>query len=306
MIADQFHYLYNKTFNIKSAVIAKSLRLILYWMSNILIPAVYFFYKGRYSLGGDSCVQYPFIVSLTSFPARINNVHLVVESLLRQTVKPDRIILWLSKNQFDSELKLPKKLLSLKKHGLEIEIRDGDLRSYKKYWYVLKEIPNSNFVIVDDDIFYPSFLLHDLIETAKKYQGHVCANRCTYISENHRYSDWKGVKGKGDFGDCVNIMPTGCGGVYYPANSLSDDALHSELFEDYCKDADDIWLNCMAFIKGTKFAYTGSFQYYLGVYNFNNDALYRSNVDESKNDERILSVRAFYKKSLDVDVFDRN
>ena len=38
------------------------------------------------------------IVSLTSIPSRIHLTHLVIESILRQTVLPDKIVLWLSKS----------------------------------------------------------------------------------------------------------------------------------------------------------------------------------------------------------------
>ena len=52
------------------------------------------------------------IVSLTSFPARINTVHQVIESLLNQTKKADKIILWLAPEQFpNGEKDLPEKLL---------------------------------------------------------------------------------------------------------------------------------------------------------------------------------------------------
>ena len=80
-----------------------------------------------------------YIVSFTSFPARINNVWLVVESILRQTQKPDMIILWLSKKQFSSLDVLPKSLLNLQKRGLTIKLKDEDFRSHKKYYYFLKE-----------------------------------------------------------------------------------------------------------------------------------------------------------------------
>ena len=40
------------------------------------------------------------IVSLTSFPGRINEVWICIESLMRQTFKPDAIELWLSLKQF--------------------------------------------------------------------------------------------------------------------------------------------------------------------------------------------------------------
>ncbi|MFD2440114.1 hypothetical protein ACFSS8_08530 [Paracoccus kondratievae] len=37
----------------------------------------------------------PLIVSLTSYPARFASLHLVLRSVLQQTVRADRVILWL-------------------------------------------------------------------------------------------------------------------------------------------------------------------------------------------------------------------
>ena len=48
----------------------------------------------------DTNRQDKIIVSLTSFPGRINEVWICVESLMRQTFKPDAIELWLSLRQF--------------------------------------------------------------------------------------------------------------------------------------------------------------------------------------------------------------
>jgi hypothetical protein len=44
------------------------------------------------------------IASLTSFPARINHTYISIECLLRQSVNPDRIILWLAEDQFPNQL----------------------------------------------------------------------------------------------------------------------------------------------------------------------------------------------------------
>ncbi|MBQ6972263.1 MAG: hypothetical protein IJP86_07890 [Synergistaceae bacterium] len=42
----------------------------------------------------------PLMVSLTSFPARINTVHKTIHSLMLQDMKPNRIILWLTDEEF--------------------------------------------------------------------------------------------------------------------------------------------------------------------------------------------------------------
>ena len=43
------------------------------------------------------------IVSLTSFPERMDDVHYTLYSLLNQEFKPDEIILWLSQEEFPNK-----------------------------------------------------------------------------------------------------------------------------------------------------------------------------------------------------------
>src|SRR5690606_5759236 len=50
-----------------------------------------------------------YIVSFTSFPGRIDQVWIVAELLLRQSFKPDAVILWLSEEQFPDR-QVPKNL----------------------------------------------------------------------------------------------------------------------------------------------------------------------------------------------------
>ena len=50
------------------------------------------------------------VVSLTTIPSRINSIHLVIRSLLKQTLSPKKIVLWVHK---DLEKQLPKRLYKL-------------------------------------------------------------------------------------------------------------------------------------------------------------------------------------------------
>ena len=56
------------------------------------------------------------VVSLTTFPLRIGKVHLTIQSILRQSRPADRILLWLSKEEFPEEAQLPANLLRLKEN----------------------------------------------------------------------------------------------------------------------------------------------------------------------------------------------
>ena len=71
--------------------------------------------------------------SLTSYPARIQYVHLAIKSLMLQSCKPDRIILWLADSQFNNR-QIPTTLSALEEYGLEIKWCD-DLYGHKKYFW---------------------------------------------------------------------------------------------------------------------------------------------------------------------------
>ena len=55
------------------------------------------------------------IVSLTSYPARIDTVNQTIETLLNQSLCPDKVILWLAPEKFPNrEADLPQQLLDLR------------------------------------------------------------------------------------------------------------------------------------------------------------------------------------------------
>ena len=73
------------------------------------------------------------IISLTSYPARIKNVHKTTNTLLNQSLKANKVILWLAENQFpNKEQDLPSKLLAQTTKGLTISWYHKDIKSYKK------------------------------------------------------------------------------------------------------------------------------------------------------------------------------
>jgi hypothetical protein len=79
--------------------------------------------KNHYGLNTENR-EVKYIVSLTSFPARIEMVWITVESLLRQNFKPDAIILWLTNQEFPDK-KIPESLMRMQAKGLEIRYCDN-------------------------------------------------------------------------------------------------------------------------------------------------------------------------------------
>ena len=93
------------------------------------------------------------VISLTTYSKRINQVHIVVESLFRQTQQANRIILWLAKEEFSDDT-IPLILKKQIDRGLEIKYCE-DIKSYKKLLPVLSLTPDSTIITVDESIKNP-------------------------------------------------------------------------------------------------------------------------------------------------------
>ena len=104
------------------------------------------------------------IISLTSFPARVNNIWQTITCLMLQTRPADKILLWLSEDQFGNDYELPITLNSLIGDRFEVRWVKGDIRSHKKYYYVAQENPNALVLLVDDDIYYPTDMLKRIMD----------------------------------------------------------------------------------------------------------------------------------------------
>lgn len=192
------------------------------------------------------------VVSLTSFPARIGIVHLTIESLLRQTELPGKILLWLSKEQFQEE-KVPERLRKLQNEIFSIRYVDGDIRSHKKFYYAFTEYPESTVITADDDVYYIPEMVSTLLETSKAFPEAVVSNITKHIlfdegGEIRSYRLWDKEVKPYDSEDMVQI---GAGGVLYPPHCLNENVLRKEVFLDVAPMADDLWLNMMARLNET-------------------------------------------------------
>lgn len=301
---DFFTSVYSYTFIRKDSLFHKMkidsmARFIIRNMVNILLPLQY----KRYNQSKNQ--KENLIISLTSFPARINNVHLVIESILRQTIRPEKIILWLSQEQFQSLDSLPSKLLLLRDRGLDIIFVDEDIRSFKKFYYTVKRYPEFDFIIIDDDVFYPSDLIENLLEYQKKFPGNVIFNRGRKVlvkdNEIQSYREWEKLKGQKE--PSYDIMPTGMGAVLYPKNILPKEVLNKSVFLQHCKFADDIWLYAMVLHNNKSLVKTNEDRTFIPVLNKNDESLAKTNRNLLRNDIQLESLKKYYKTERGIDLF---
>lgn len=278
-------------------------------LANLIIP-IYFLSthkNNRYALKNSNKSTGRIIVSLTTFPLRISKVWLVVESILRQSHQPDKIILWLSKEQFATLEMLPSRLLKMQDRGLEVRLCEGDLRSHKKYFYSFKEYANDIIVTVDDDVIYNSKIISELYNTYLLHPNAVCCNLAVDILVEDKivlpYIEWKYTKSI--LTPSYSLLPIGVGGVLYPPKLLCKDVLNVELFKENCFLADDIWLNVMCRMNNTPVVKTKLNSFFLPVFYVNNVALNSINDTLGRNDIQLANVRNYYLVNYKYDILEK-
>lgn len=234
------------------------------------------------------------IISLTSFPKRINVIWITVNSLLGQTYKPDRIILWLAEEEFENKLdSLPENLLKLQDKGLSIEFC-RNLRSHKKYYEAMRNYPNDIVITVDDDIIYPEGLVEELMKLHEKYPDEIICTRGHKITYKNGevlpYSQWIHNVPLVEV-PRIDICPTGVGGVLYPPNSLNKNLFNEAEIRECCFNADDLWLKTMGVLNGTKVVKSRKYQdHFFQVKGTKESSLYNENVIENKNDIQMKAI----------------
>ena len=119
---------------------------------------------------GTTDESYPegqLIISLTSYGNKLQLLYLTIESLLHQTIKPNKIILWLDQTAYNTYESIPIALHRQEARGLEIRLCE-DIKSYTKLVPALINFPNAVIISVDDDIIYPIDFVERLYRAYKK------------------------------------------------------------------------------------------------------------------------------------------
>lgn len=241
------------------------------------------------------------IVSLTSHPKRIDTVWLTIETLLRQSVKPDAVILWLARTQFENMQVLPKELLCQMERGLSIRFCD-DLRSHKKYFYVMQEYSEDLVILVDDDMFYPRDTVKKLLNLHSKNPNDICTMTAQVMGKflESKPSMWRNPKVKEKFrhSDKIQIF-TGSGSLY-PPHSLDKKVFDIKLIRKLCPYADDLWLTFMAYRNNTKITAESPWRSFpIPIYGTAEESLWHINAAEGKNDEQWNAILEYFSGGME-------
>lgn len=222
------------------------------------------------------------VISLTSYPPRYKDLYKTLVCLLGQSMKPDDVILWIASEDMKH---LPESILGLASEGLTIS-ETQDLRSYKKIIPLIETDKNCFVVTADDDVFYPSDWLKDLVDAWDgDMKSIVCArvHKITFHDNGmpKPYNEWQFCIDA--CGPVKGFFPTGVGGVLYPPGVFSDEVTNRKKFMEICASADDVWLYWMA-RNGGRYRNTGKMRDLITWEGSQGMALWNFNQTENGND----------------------
>ncbi len=235
------------------------------------------------------------VVSLTTTAGRIRYIFLTIYSLVSQTQKPDKIVLWLGKDVY-----YPQSVISkIKKLGITVRYVK-DLGPHTKYHYAFAVFKKDVIITADDDIIYHRDMVKELYETHLKYPGQVVARRVHRMRFDRnrqpvRYKDWiwecRDTEGPSD-----GLFATGVGGVLYPPSVTTLECWKNTDFLKVCPKADDIWLkfcelSCGIRVCGVKYAGTDRDAQNIRTIR---TGLAFGNIDEGMNDGYIKACTQYF------------
>lgn len=246
-----------------------------------------------------------YVVSLTTYPARVGNVWRVIEMAANQRGIKEKyaICLYLIKSEFEG-IDLPAKIKELQARGLTVKFNEENLKCHNKYFYAFKDYPEKTVITIDDDLQYNHHTISGLIKKNKEYPKCIIYNRGNRILKNEPYNNWPFVENL----TCPqhDVFPTGVGGVLYPPHCCNRFVTDMEVIKKTCLRADDLWLNFMSRLNHTKVVQTGLKSTYMVLPDTSQQTalwLVNNDVVQVGNDVQINEITKWSLKELNCDYF---
>lgn len=278
-------------------------------MGNLMKLKVVYDIRLRKAVRLSSRQENSVIVSLTSYGNRVKGSAVyTVYSLLRQRVRPERVVLWLDEKEFNSQ-NLPDDLRFLCDYGLEVRF-GKDIGPYTKIIHSLSAFPNKHIITADDDLFYTKNFVEEFVDAHRKHPQAIITGYAKMPMTNGKrqiapYGEWAEyhhVPASFQY-NSATLFPLGWGGVLYPSHVFDDEATNEAVFMSLCPKADDIWLYIMGLrchaekrmLTDSRIAYyhTDLLRQYL-----TRDRLTATNRFGGENDTQLQALLAHYDLSI--------
>jgi glycosyltransferase involved in cell wall biosynthesis len=244
--------------------------------------------KPQYGLNGDTQRTPKVIVSLTSYPASLPYLHICIKSLLNQTYKPDKIILYLGEDTKKEDVTA--QVWELCPFGLEIVFCPDNLMTHKKYIYAMQQYPEDIIITVDDDAIYSRKLIGSLVRSYAQHPNAVSGRVVSKIISDEGqclpYGNWRrqyAFVWRKKRRPSRQLMAVGVGGILYPPASkklMAEEVFDIDLIINVCdRFNDDIWLKTHQLRAGTPVAVTPGIMSFAVLPHTRETALFTLQVD---------------------------
>jgi len=193
--------------------------------------------KLKYNKTKDDLFKEEIIVNFTTWKKRHDFVPQMLETIKKQTLKPDKIVCWLSESEYEGVI--PQVLIDCQTSGLinEINFVEGNTYCHKK-WECMKKYHNCYNIMIDDDILYDEDFIEKLYNTSLENQN--CA--VIWISGSDEYIKNKRIRYSSDLKKNVKIHTFSGLSCYPPYVFPVESFKYKELRDKYCTRCDDSWI----------------------------------------------------------------
>ncbi len=195
------------------------------------------------------------IVSMTSYPKRIAMAFDMIKKLENQTKKPDKVVLYLSKDEFPGCAFAEDVKPYAGELDFEIHWVEGNMKPHKKYYYAFQEYRDDYIITMDDDIIYAEDTIECFMRAAKKFPHTVLSMRTHLITRDvdgniEAYDHWAQKCYEYVNEPRMDLIAVGAGGCLYEPSLFDDEIFHIENIISCCLCTDDLWLKMMQLISG--------------------------------------------------------
>lgn len=244
----------------------------------------------------DSSHRIPVIVSLTTIESRLKKVHITLRSVMNQSVKPEKIILWINDKD---RTKIPSSLSELTGDLLEIKFTKHT-SSHKKLIPSLETFPDKIIVTCDDDLIYESEWLEKLYRSHLQFPKDIICNKARIITadKNNKTLDYKLWKYTTEQTSNKHLA-IGEGGILYPINSLNSIITNYELALQLTPKSDDLWFKAMALLNNTNVRLAkNTSQLFIPILGTQKISLKKINVDGNFNVKQWVNLKDYFNLKL--------
>ena len=197
------------------------------------------------------------IVNFTTWKERDWCCEEMLTHFNKQTKKPDQIICWLSREEYNNVI--PDNLQKCIDKGLLTRVMWVNKNIYgHKRWEALKYFNNSYNIFIDDDLYYPVDFIEQLIKLSNKYDNKVVScyygRTVNYVNGKRLDMEFK------DYPSFLNALYSGLCCIppnLFPMESFN----YTNIRNKYSLRCDDSWINGWLLKKKIKIAgYTTWYQ----------------------------------------------